>query len=419
MSRRSPLLRAEGSQGEAAATITAQEEARAAEAARAALPPHLEPNEKIYVKVAQKHFIFAAGLSVTEQEISNLESIHRNVLQLFVEMVDNYDPFDTSFDMYFRIGNPRESVIPHVKSLIKKTSNGLEFEGKTIWSAFKNMKSEFKTVWVPNMITRSGDGNSFEEAFERVRKAVWCHRKNLSIEKNNKRKGVQEPGVTLDDCPEATMSNTPAEMGAFRAYYDHPLVALQSNRGTTTATASSAVASAEFDNNDEDISTSDDVSPASTRGGNGSTNIRAVGLTSGTGVKNVIQSRREQRKKVKLSNLSKAAEETKKRKAEMDLKKQELEVSRSQAGAAKVHADSKALKMKLKTLKFLKRHGYENSKGFSDLLQSTISQSMNLATVSNSTPAEVIELDANENGTSFNDILSSAADEDSTHSNDL
>ena len=122
--------------------------------------------EKKYAKSAQKLLIFESGLAVSEMRQAKIEVLHERMVEQYSTRLDAFDPMsddslhdDFSGKMYnFTL---RDCKVEAFKKMIE------DADGKKMWKAFGNLKSELVNHWLPHVDFMSGW--DIDDAVERVR----------------------------------------------------------------------------------------------------------------------------------------------------------------------------------------------------------------------------------------------------------
>jgi hypothetical protein len=306
-----------------------------------------------------------SGLAVQEQPIQAISKLETEIMKQYTTSVDLFDPFKE--DMIELFGeSPRESVVSKIKVSILEAY----VEGSKLWTAYKNLKSDFANNWAPFDVMTSGENE--DDALEKIRRNVWCQRQNKAIKQTNKKAKTEEEikdEVKPENAPEATPSNLPLETIAFKAFRNHSLIAIK-KKGTSSNNLSSG--------SSEESSTAE------------STDDKVAKL---------LKSRKQQRADLIVHKKKQKVEATVLNNQE---RKTALAVKVSQAEAAKTHAD--ALKEKNK-LEFLKLAHQFNYAGVQSLME-TVAKSMFASDVAATTNAAAINLASKHDGSDDESVLS-------------
>ena len=189
----------------------------------------MNPIEKKYAKSAQKMIIFECGLAVSEMRQAKIEVLHERMVEQYRSRLDVFDPVsDEALHDDFS-GKSYTFTLRDCKVEIFKQSIE-ESDGKKMWKAFTNLKSELVNHWLPHFSIQSGW--DLDDAVERVRMHAWAHRANKNIKKNNRKAELEgrevEEEKLYTDAPLGCTSNIQLELPVVKKYHDH--VFLQVNQ---------------------------------------------------------------------------------------------------------------------------------------------------------------------------------------------
>ena len=185
----------------------------------------MNPMEKKYAKSAQKMIIFESGLAVSEMSQSKVEVLHHRMVEQYKVRLEEYNPVcdDNLHDNFtgrsyaFTL---RDNHVEVFKKLIEET------DGKKMWKAYTNLKSELVNHWLPHFRIQSGE--DLDDAVERVRMHAWAYRANRNIKKNNRKAELEgregEEEKISDDAPTGSITNVPLELPIVKKYHDHPFL---------------------------------------------------------------------------------------------------------------------------------------------------------------------------------------------------
>ena len=140
----------------------------------------MNPSEKRYAKSAQKTLIFESGLAVLEMRQSKMETLYERMIEQYRARLEDFDPCSDENQRVNYSGRSYAFTLRDIHVEAFKASI-VETNGKKMWNAFMNLKSELVNHWLPHFKVQSGE--DLDDAVERVRVHAWAFRANRIVKK--------------------------------------------------------------------------------------------------------------------------------------------------------------------------------------------------------------------------------------------
>ena len=160
---------------------------------------------KNYAKRVKKYLVFKSGTEATESMFGTEKALSEATAKAYHRQVNNID--FSSTDMTKLFGPPPQGFVEEAAMDVLRAFSA----GSTLFSLFKNLKSEFRNRWTPFVEFRSGETE--DDMLQRVINTVWAERKN----QENRKKGRPQDALP-QQCPP---SFVPLEKETFMAFREH------------------------------------------------------------------------------------------------------------------------------------------------------------------------------------------------------